>query len=81
MDINNKKIISLSTSEFAREARRVPGFRVFDFLHGYVYLRWPYLYISIGKGEHLFAHPGQAIRCIRQDLYAIAEPQWLRIKI
>jgi Pyruvate/2-oxoacid:ferredoxin oxidoreductase delta subunit len=41
-----------STLNFIREARRMPGYRFFDFLHGYVYIRWPYLYISIGKGEH-----------------------------
>jgi Pyruvate/2-oxoacid:ferredoxin oxidoreductase delta subunit len=35
-----------------REARKTPGYRLFDFLHGYVYARWPYLYIGIGKGEH-----------------------------
>jgi len=45
-------IIRPSTRAFIEEARRTPGYRLFDFLHGYVYLRWPYLYISIGKGEH-----------------------------
>ena len=51
----NKKHINFinpSTREFIREARQTPGYRLFDFLHGYVYTRWPYLYISIGKGEH-----------------------------
>ncbi len=41
-----------STIAFWREARRVPGFSFFDWLHGYVYARWPYLYIGIGTGEH-----------------------------
>ncbi len=45
-------IIRPSTRAFIEEARRTPGYRLFDLLHGYVYLRWPYLYISIGKGEH-----------------------------
>lgn len=45
-------IIQSSTWEFIREARQTPGYHLFDFLHGYVYARWPYLYISIGKGEH-----------------------------
>jgi Pyruvate/2-oxoacid:ferredoxin oxidoreductase delta subunit len=26
-----------------------------DFLHGYVYARWPYFYIGVGTGEHRFA--------------------------
>ncbi len=45
-------IVHPSTRDFIRDASRMPDFRLFDFLHGYVYLRWPYLYISIGKGEH-----------------------------
>jgi len=45
-------IVQPSTRAFIREARKIPGYRLFDFLHGYVYARWPYLYIGIGKGEH-----------------------------
>jgi Pyruvate/2-oxoacid:ferredoxin oxidoreductase delta subunit len=41
-----------STRAFIDEARKVPGYSFFDFLHGYVYGRWPYLYIGIGTGEH-----------------------------
>jgi Pyruvate/2-oxoacid:ferredoxin oxidoreductase delta subunit len=55
MNKNRNRIISSATREFAKEARQLPGFRVFDFLHGYVYIRWPYLYISIGKGEHRYS--------------------------
>ncbi len=44
-----------STRAFAREARRVPGYSLFDWLHGYVYARWPYLYIGLGAGEHRLA--------------------------
>jgi ferredoxin len=44
-----------STRALAREARRTPGYSLFDFLHGYVYGRWPYLYIGIGTGEHPLA--------------------------
>jgi Pyruvate/2-oxoacid:ferredoxin oxidoreductase delta subunit len=54
MNIKRINIISPSTRAFIREARQAPGFRLFDFLHGYVYSRWPYLYISIGKGEHRY---------------------------
>jgi Pyruvate/2-oxoacid:ferredoxin oxidoreductase delta subunit len=50
-----------STRAFAQEARRIPGYSLFDWLHGYVYARWPYLYIGIGTGEHplsrVFAPP------------------------
>lgn len=44
-----------STVAFAREARRTSGFNLFDWVHGYVYGRWPYLYIGIGTGEHPLA--------------------------
>jgi Pyruvate/2-oxoacid:ferredoxin oxidoreductase delta subunit len=44
--------ISPSTRAFIREARRTPGYGLLDFLHGYVYARWVYLYIGIGTGEH-----------------------------
>ncbi|MGD8758721.1 MAG: 4Fe-4S binding protein [Anaerolineales bacterium] len=40
------------TRAFVSEARRTPGFSFFDLLHGYVYARWPYLYIGVGKGDH-----------------------------
>jgi Pyruvate/2-oxoacid:ferredoxin oxidoreductase delta subunit len=54
MNLKLRNLINPSTRAFIREARQIPGYRLFDFLHGYVYLRWPYLYISIGKGEHRF---------------------------
>ena len=41
-----------STIRFWREARRTPGFSLGEFVHGYVYGRWAYLYISLGTGEH-----------------------------
>lgn len=44
-----------STRAFIREARRLPGYSWFDWLHGYVYARWPFLYIGIGTGEHPLA--------------------------
>ncbi|MGD2269522.1 MAG: 4Fe-4S binding protein [Desulfobacterales bacterium] len=44
--------ISSSTKACLREARHTPGFGLLDALHGYIYARWPYLYIGIGTGEH-----------------------------
>ena len=44
--------IQPSTRQFMEEARRTPGYSFLDFLHGYIYARWPYLYIGIGTGEH-----------------------------
>ena len=39
------------TRAFWREGRSVDGFSFIDFLHGYVYARWPYLYIGLATGE------------------------------
>ena len=44
-----------STRAFLREARNTPGYSFFDWLHGYVYARWPYLYIGTAVGEHRLA--------------------------
>jgi len=49
------KLLQPSTRAFVRQARRTPGYSFFDWLHGYVYARWPYLYIGIAVGEHPLA--------------------------
>ncbi|NIS83303.1 MAG: 4Fe-4S dicluster domain-containing protein [Anaerolineales bacterium] len=48
----NDGLICPSTKAFFDEGRRTAGYSIFTFLHGYVYARWPYLYISILNGEH-----------------------------
>ncbi|HEY5730057.1 MAG TPA: 4Fe-4S binding protein [Anaerolineales bacterium] len=50
-----KPFVTRSTRAFLDEARKIPGYSFFDLLHGYVYARWPYLYIGIGVGEHPLA--------------------------
>jgi ferredoxin len=47
--------IQPSTWQFIQEARRTPGYSLLDLLHGYLYARWPYLYIGAGLGEHPLA--------------------------
>ena len=47
--------IKESTQEFIKEARKTPNYSWRDFLHGYIYGRWTYLYIGIGKGDHPLA--------------------------
>ena len=44
------RIIFRSTRAFYREGRATPGYSFFDFLHGYVYSRWPYDYIGSATG-------------------------------
>jgi len=53
--MTRKTWLKPSTTAFTREARRTPGYSLFDWVHGYVYARWPYLYIGIGTGEHPLA--------------------------
>jgi len=48
-------LLSPSTQAFVEEARRTPGMTWADVLHGYIYLRWPYLYIAVAKGDHRLA--------------------------
>lgn len=54
-DKSSRQFPRASTGAFTKEARRTPGFSFFDWLHGYVYARWIYLYIGIGSGEHRLA--------------------------
>lgn len=58
-------LVKPSTRAFRQEARRTPGYSLFDLLHGYVYARWPYLYIGIGLGKHPLARIlGPAVRLV-----------------
>lgn len=45
------KIIQSSTIAFFKEGRRSPKVSLPDLLHGYIYARWPYLYIGTGLGN------------------------------
>jgi ferredoxin len=64
--MNTKRLLSLlrpSTLAFFREGRRLSGYSLLDWLHGYIYGRWPYFYIAIGRGTHPLARLfGAAIR-------------------
>lgn len=44
-----------STRAFRKEAGRTANYTWFDFVHAYVYGRWPYFYISVATGEHFLA--------------------------
>jgi Pyruvate/2-oxoacid:ferredoxin oxidoreductase delta subunit len=47
--------IKPATLAFWRAGRKTPGYSWLDGLHGYIYGRWPYLYIGLGLGEHPLA--------------------------
>jgi ferredoxin len=44
-----------STRTWFRERRNSPNGSLFEFLHGYIYGRWPYFYIGVAIGEHRLA--------------------------
>ncbi len=41
-----------STRDYIDEAKKTPSFSFSQWVHGYIYGRWVYQYISIGLGEH-----------------------------
>jgi ferredoxin len=45
------KVVKPSTRAFWREGRETPGYSFWDWVHGYVYARWPYLYIGTAVEE------------------------------
>lgn len=44
-----------SSRSFMEEADTIEHFSLFDRIHGYIYIHWPYLYIGAGLGEHPLA--------------------------
>lgn len=49
---SKRGLIRTSTREFYQEGKRTVDYSLFDFLHGYMYSKWPYFYISVALGEH-----------------------------
>ena len=49
---NTGRFICPSTREFFRESRASGNHSLWDFIHGYIYGRWTYLYIGVAKGRH-----------------------------
>jgi len=41
-----------STKAFYQEGKNTEDYSLYDFLHGYLYAKWSYLYISVALGEH-----------------------------
>lgn len=44
-----------STWAYIEKGYRTEGYSLINWIHGYIYSRWIYLYISIGTGEHILA--------------------------
>ena len=45
-------VICPSTRKFFQESRAGKNHSLWDFIHGYIYGRWTYLYIGVAKGKH-----------------------------
>jgi ferredoxin len=45
-------LLKRSTAEFFQEGERAGEYSQFDKIHGYLYAKFPYLYISVALGEH-----------------------------
>jgi Pyruvate/2-oxoacid:ferredoxin oxidoreductase delta subunit len=60
-----------TTKAFVREARSVPDYGIRDTLHGYLYGRWPYLWIGFGTGEHRLLRPLKPVLPVLNLLFRI----------
>ncbi len=49
------RLIKPSTIAFYREGRKIADYGLGEFIHGYIYGRWTYLYIGAGIGRHPLA--------------------------
>lgn len=49
---NSSSFICPSTRKFFLESRAGRDHSLWDFIHGYIYGRWTYLYIGVAKGRH-----------------------------
>jgi ferredoxin len=58
-----------STREFIAESRKVPGFGLFDLIHGLIYARWTNLYIAIGTGRHPLARVYHRLQAVLPPLF------------
>jgi ferredoxin len=47
-----KILLKPSTYQFMQYAQKMDDFSFLDYIHGYIYARFPYFYIEIGTGEH-----------------------------
>lgn len=57
-----------STRDFIDEAKKIESFSILDLIHGYFYMRWPYFYISMGKGDHPLAKKFQSFLRFRDSI-------------
>ena len=49
------------TRKFWQEAGRIPGYPLTEKIHGWFYMRFPYLYIATGTGSNRLGRVGAAV--------------------
>ena len=52
MSRSGNPLLRRTTAEFFQEGERAGEYSGFDKFHGYLYAKFPYLYISVALGEH-----------------------------
>jgi len=58
-----------STWFFIKEGYRTRGYSLKNWLHGYIYIRWIYLYLSIGTGNHFVARKLKPLTLLLQRIF------------
>jgi len=49
---NSSSFICPSTRKFLQNSRSIKNYSLWDFIHGYIYGRWTYVYIGVAQGKH-----------------------------
>jgi len=68
-------LISPATKNFIQAAWKTQINAPWDFIHSYVYARWPYLYISLGRGEHPIAKKFRPLFQLQQRIRPSNKPR------
>jgi ferredoxin len=61
--------ISRSTREFWKLANQIPNYPLIEKLHGYFYMRWPYLYIGTGTGSNKLGRIAQKVVAVFSKVF------------
>lgn len=62
-----------STAEFLKEAGKTKNYSFWDLIHGYFYMRWPYFYISMAKGDHPLAKRMGSISRLIKEIFPLRD--------
>jgi ferredoxin len=71
----SSSIISNAARRFLRASWDVHDHSLWAVVHGYIYTRWPYLYIGIGKGDHPIAKKLTPLRRLWKRLRPTEKPK------